>query len=174
MKNHKCSETATAPQATLVSRRGLVKLGIVSSTGILAACGTNEGDFGSQWVAELEDLLDGDVVDFEYPEGHAAFAVRLAVPGRDGVGPRGDVVAFHRACPHQGCPLTEIDATAGKVGPCACHLSEFDLMSGGSQLTGRASTPLVQVLLEVREHDVFAVGIRGVPFGEAFTVEEGR
>lgn len=154
-----------------MSRRGLVKLGILGPAS-LAAC--DDGSYGDVPVAKLASLLDGEIVDFEYPLGHPAFAVQLERPGLDGIGPDGDIVAFHRACPHQGCPLAEVDAAAAKVGPCSCHLSEFDLSDGGLQLTGRASTPLTQVLLEIRGDGVFAVGLRGIPFGEAFTVEEGR
>lgn len=158
-----------------VSRRGVVRLCVAgTASAALPACnhGTDHGD--DVHIGALEDLLGGEVVDFEYPEGHAAFAVRVGKRARDGVGPDEDVVAFHRACPHQGCPLVEMDASVARLGPCGCHLSEFDLAGGGVQLTGRASVPLPQVLLDVRGGEVYAVGLRGVAFGEAFTVEQGR
>jgi arsenite oxidase small subunit len=165
---------STEPSPNL-SRRGLVKLCVVgTATAALPACNTDGDDDGGVQIAALADLLSGDVVEFEYPAGHAAFAVRIGMPGRDGVGPDEDIVAFHRACPHQGCALVEIDTSVARLGPCGCHLSEFDLAGGGVQLTGRASVPLPQVVLEVRGKHVYAVGLRGIPFGEAFTVEQGR
>ena len=119
-------------------------------------------------VGSVSALAVGEPVNFSYPEPHAAILVRLAKPAEGGVGPNSDIVAFHVACPHMGCALAPGDELAsGVFGPCGCHGSAFDLRAQGRQLYGRASQNLVQVQLEVSGDDIFAVGIVGLPFGEA-------
>ncbi len=116
----------------------------------------------------LPSALAAGPVDFTYPTPrHAAFALKLGRPVEGGVGPDGDVVAFHRACPHMGCPLTRVDHAKATLGPCACHRSLFDLSRGGAQIYGRATQGLVKVLLEEQADGSFcAVGIEGLPYGE--------
>ncbi len=121
-------------------------------------------------VGSVSELAIGQPVSFVYPEPHRAMLVRLARPAEHGVGPGGDIVAFHVACPHQGCPVVSNDAERlgrGVFGPCACHGSTFDISAHGRQIHGRASQDLVRVVLEVRDDDIFAVGIVGLPFGDA-------
>lgn len=123
-------------------------------------------------VATESELSEGDVVDFEYPEGHAAFLVKLEQPAEGGVGEEEKIVAFHRACTHQGCPISEIDVSKATLGPCPCHFSVFDLRRRGAQVVGRATQNLVQIRLQVVDDEIYATGVDGVPFGEAFTAEE--
>lgn len=127
-----------------------------------------------QSIAKASELVIGVAQAFEYPAGHPAFVVRLEGPAEHGVGAGADLVAFHLACPHMGCPLGTSDATAmkaGRLGPCACHQSLFDMRFSGRQIYGRATQNLVRVLLEVEANEVFAVGIEGTPFGEPPVVE---
>lgn len=165
-----------------ISRRRLTQLlAAASAGGLAAACGDSgsgpqevEGrpTEGPQRVIRLIDLVDGEPHWFEYPEGHEAFAVKLAAPLPGGAGPNGDIVAYQNACPHMGCPLTEVDAEAGTLGPCACHFSLFDLRRNGAQVRGRATQNLVRVNLEVDADGILcATGINGLPYGEALREE---
>jgi arsenite oxidase small subunit len=125
-------------------------------------------------VATLATLSEGVPLDFTYPEaGHDAFAIKLGAIAEGGVGPGRDVVAFLRACPHMGCLLSEVDALAATLGPCACHFSLFNLKRGGTQIYGRATQNLVRVLLQVVHEEgeavIYAYGLNGLPYGEALT-----
>lgn len=137
----------------------------------LAACEEGEppkpADPNARPVVHLDALADGSTVDFWYPERrHAAFAVKLGAPVDGGVGPDQDIVAWHRACPHMGCPISAVDVQRNCLGPCPCHRSTFDLRTG-VQIQGRASQNLVRVRLEVlADGTVCATGIEGVPFGD--------
>ncbi len=142
--------------------------------GAAAACGQEpeeETSDGRTLVASLKELGDGDSIDFEYPEGHAAFVAKLGVSAEGGLGPDADIVAFHKACPHMGCPIFPDADTLGKgeFGPCVCHFSRFDLRMSGRQIEGRATQRLVRVNLELEGGELYATGIEGVPFGEAPT-----
>lgn len=118
-------------------------------------------------VASLADV-SSTPLDFEYPEGHTAFVVKLGRPARRGVGQNQDIVAFHRACPHRGCQISSVDVGRGELGPCPCHLSTFDLTCMGTQVFGMASQNVVQVLLDLRADDeIYAIGLVGLPYGEA-------
>ena len=166
-------QSDAAPPRGLTSRRGALALSLVV---LGAACSSTKSKSDPKTLGEKKlgvsaSLPEGEVVDFEYPEGHAAFVVRLGRRANGGIGPDGDIVAFHRACPHQGCPLTEINIDGGELGPCGCHLSLFDLTRGGAQLSGLSSQNLVQVELVERDQEIFATGIVGLPYGDALTTE---
>ena len=138
--------------------------------GLATTAVTTTGCTERTLVVALDELEDGVSRTFHYPPQHSAFIVKLGQPAEGGIGPDADIVAFHLACPHMGCPLGVTDAEAlsnGVLGPCGCHQSTFDLRFGGRQIYGRASQNLVRVLLEYDFVNIFAVGIEGVPFGEA-------
>jgi arsenite oxidase small subunit len=125
---------------------------------------------GRAWVTDLSTLEVGKPVPFRYPNAHAAMVFRLEKPAAEGIGPDATIVAFHTACPHMGCPLAVVSAAQlakGIFGPCSCHGSTFDLSAKGRQLFGRASQDLVRVVLEIKGDYIFAVGLVGLPFGEA-------
>lgn len=146
---------------------GVPVVGLALVKNAVAASGSAEPIL----VTSLASLEEGSVVEFEFPQGHAAIAVALAGPAQGGVGPGQNIVAFHRACPHMGCPIATIDATSGRLGPCGCHRSVFDLKNAGRQIYGMASQNLVQVELQVRGQDIYAVGCVGLPYGEPLTEE---
>lgn len=140
----------------------------------LAACDDGGGadpapppDPDARPVVHLDALAAGRAVDFWYPEErHAAFAIKLGERVVGGVGPDGDIVAWHRACPHMGCAINAVDYEHQRLGPCPCHLSTFDLRSG-DQVQGRATQGLVRVKLEVLpDGTVCATGLEGVPYGD--------
>ncbi|MCP4448716.1 MAG: arsenate reductase (azurin) small subunit [Myxococcales bacterium] len=134
------------------------------------ARGDESCDLEAVAIAELSDVGLGNVVDFEYPIGSdSAFIARLGRPALGGVGEDGDIVAFHRACPHMGCRIEEVNVQDGFLGPCGCHRSQFDLSRGGIQVVGRASQNLVQIDLEIIDGTIYAVGVQGLPYGQALT-----
>jgi len=172
-----CGAYASPP--VLLSRRGFT--GFVSVSALAeVACGyqtpgtlTAVSSLPPKRLLALRDLDSSVPWDFEFPNGHAAFLVRLGRPADGGVGPGQDIVAYHRACPHMGCPLTIVDIGKAELGPCSCHRSRFNLATGGVQTSGMASQNLVQIVLEEREVGVlYAVGIMGLPYG--VPLEEGR
>ncbi len=179
MSNSKCAkETAAAEKRA--SRRafagglgGLLGMSCVGEVAdpdrsMLALSALDDGSLPPpQFVARARDIAPGAVIDFEYPAGHAAFLVQLRTPANGGIGGSGDIVAFHRACPHMGCPLSELNVERAELGPCECHLSLFDLRRGGLQIHGLASQPVAQIQLEVRGDDVYAVGVERLPYGRA-------
>ena len=127
-------------------------------------------DDSRKLIALVSEMTPGSPWTFRYPSSHPAFVVELGQAAEGGAGPDADIVAFHTACPHMGCPLglknTEA-LTEGRLGPCSCHQSTFDLRFKGRQIYGRATQNLVRVLLEVVGDQVYATGIEGVPFGSA-------
>lgn len=152
-----------------IDRRRFTALLVGATT--LAACEEgsppDDPDDDAVPIIRLDALAAGRPVDFWYPERrHAAFAVKLGAPVEGGVGPDGDIVAWHRACPHMGCPISAVDLDKAMLGPCPCHRSTFDLRTG-TQIQGRATQGLVRVKLEVlADGTLCATGLEGVPFGD--------
>ena len=167
--------------AHLSSRRGFAQLagGVALASGLVLsrrakAVSTRNRTKQTEvalWIAEADELEVGRIVEFEYPESHAAFLVVLEGAAEGGVGKDENIVAFHRACPHMGCPLVSLDSEKAQLGPCGCHRSLFDLRNGGAQIYGMATQRLPQIALEVRGKDLFATGVRGLPYGEALGPE---
>lgn len=139
---------------------------MLAAAATLAAC--EEGAPPGVPPMNIRDLRVGLPLPLTYPEGHSGFVIKLGTPLPTGVGPDGDIVAYHSACPHMGCTLTQIDAEAGTLGPCACHSSLFDLRRDGVQIYGRATQNLVRVRLVVDDDGTITpVGLTGQPYGEA-------
>ncbi|MFT5431793.1 MAG: arsenite oxidase small subunit [Myxococcota bacterium] len=148
--------------------RSIAAAALAGATGVSAARARVPEE--RAWVTHLSTLEIGKPVSFRYPIDHAAMVVRLAEPAKNGIGPDHNIVAFHIACPHMGCPLAVASAAhlaKGIFGPCSCHGSTFDLGANGRQLYGRASQDLVRVVLEIKGDYIFATGLIGLPFGEA-------
>lgn len=146
----------------------LLGSGLLGSAAI--ACGPQPPpEVNRTWVSSVDELANGDSVDFEFPTGHDAFVVKLGEPAEGGLGPDADIVAFHKACPHMGCPIVPDSESLGQgeLGPCVCHFSRFDLRMSGRQIEGRASQRLVRVTLELEEGELYATAVEGIPFGEA-------
>lgn len=99
---------------------------------------------GGTAVLALADLPVGGVADFTDPAtGAAAFAVRPA---------DGTVLAYARACPHQGCPV-ELPPAADDTIECRCHNSAFD-PADGAVLAGPATRPLQRIPVAVEGDSV--------------------
>jgi arsenite oxidase small subunit len=116
-------------------------------------------------VARLSELELGRPLVIQGDDQAEIFLVKLGAPAEGGVGPDRDIVAFHRLCPHQGCPLPVERVDGVRTQACPCHFSVFDLSRGGRQLAGRAPVPLAQVEL-VEDGDHLSLGATlGHPYG---------
>jgi arsenite oxidase small subunit len=123
-------------------------------------------------LASLGDLeLDQPKI-VAYPDdASACILVKLGVPAGGGVGPENDVVAFSGACPHMGMTmLSTYNAKHKGLGPCPSHLSRFDLTRYGIVISGHATQSLPQVVLEVRDGDIYGTGMRGLLYGRTANV----
>lgn len=123
-------------------------------------------------VAKLSELKDHEMVDFNYPDdGINSFCTLVKMGGVEaggGIGPQRDIVSFSYLCTHQGGPLQgtyQANEEHRTLGPCPLHLSLFDLRRHGIIVSGQAYESLPQVLLEVDEDDIYAVGMLGLIFG---------
>ncbi len=118
-------------------------------------------------VAALSELGVGDVVDFAYPtEISPASLFRLDRPAAGGVGPDGDIVAFGTDCTHMGCPLRGMfNSEHAILGPCGCHFTTFDLTLRGQVVIGQATENLPQIVLDVTDDEIFAIGTMGILYG---------
>ena len=181
-----------SPQGEAVSRREFLK----ASAGVVGAAGVGIFAFppGLQVtqavaqgvlrisqsypplkVARLGDLTEGKPLDFSYPlKEHDNFLVKLGVPASDGVGPEQDVVAFNYLCSHMGCPLNgKYRHDYKMIGPCPCHFSRFDLSKNGILILGQATQTLPQILLEIQEDEIYAIGVAGLVYGFRDNLQEG-
>ncbi len=121
-------------------------------------------------VAALSKLKVGETVVFRYPWDQANCNMTLIKLGQEaagGIGPQKDVVAFSSLCPHMGweIPSKQFFADPGIAGPCPGHWTTFDLTRHGMVVSGHATQGLPQVVLELGDDDIFAVGILGLVFG---------
>lgn len=142
---------------------------VVSIPGVGVAQG-KRADYPKKKVALLSKLKKGEPVVFRYPWDHANCESVLLKLGRvagGGIGPDKDVVAFNGLCPHMGwaLPAKAFRADPGIAGPCAGHLTAFDLTRHGTVVSGHATQGLPQVVLELDGDDILAVGVLGLLFG---------
>lgn len=119
------------------------------------------------WVAALSQLNVGDVIDFSYPtEQSPASLFRLDRTAAGGIGPDLDIVAFGTDCTHMGCPLQgQFNPTHAVLGPCGCHFTTFDLTLRGQVVIGQATQNLPQVVLDIEDDDIYAIGTMGILYG---------
>ncbi|MCP4617696.1 MAG: Rieske 2Fe-2S domain-containing protein, partial [Bradyrhizobium sp.] len=82
-----------------------------------------------------------------------------------GVGPDKDIVAFSKLCSHMGAPLNGFRADHSTLGPCAEHLTVFDLRRHGMVVSGHATETLPQAVLKTDGDDIYAVGVLGLIYG---------
>ncbi len=125
-----------------------------------------------KFIANLADLQDNKPFGFNYPDelvNSNCMVVKMGgVPAGGGVGEQQDIVAFSYFCTHQGGPLHgsyKVTGDSRTVGQCPLHLSLFDLRRHGIIVSGQAYESLPQVLLEVEDGKLYAVGMLGLIFG---------
>jgi arsenite oxidase small subunit len=124
-------------------------------------------------IANLHDLHPNKPLAFDYPAtGQPNYLIQLGAPALDGIGPRGDIVAYSVICVHMGCALAgRYKSSQHALGPCPCHLSTYDLSLGGMPVIGAATENLPQIELSVDANgEIFADGIWGTLYG----VEDNR
>lgn len=122
-------------------------------------------------VGRVSQLTVDQPRPFAYPwtDPHSqSLLVKLGRPAGAGVGPQRDIVAFNTLCTHMGGPLAGAYKGAYKVlGPCALHLTTFDLTKHGMVVSGQATESLPQVVLETKRDEIYAVGMMGLIYGYA-------
>lgn len=99
-------------------------------------------------LGRIDELPVGGAKTFEYPKGSTP---RLLV--RTG---NAEFVAYDQQCTHLSCPVVPA-VKEGKL-HCPCHNGWFDLQSG-EPIAGPPQRPLPKIHLELRDGQVFAVGV---------------
>lgn len=143
------------PQDQYVSRRDLLKFCVMISAGFvvgqgwigwLASRATEEPP--RKHLAKIDDIEIGDSLLFSYPkESDRCLLVRLD---------EDEFVAFNQKCTHLTCavvPEPEKDRFN-----CPCHNGFFDIRTG-RPTAGPPRRPLPQIVLEITDGDIFAVGV---------------
>ncbi len=122
------------------------------------------------------ELKRGAPLDFSYPlETNSNFLIKLGTPAVNGVGPDKDIVAFSYQCSHMGCPLNgKYNPKHKMLGPCPCHFTQFDLTKSGDLVIGQATQSLPQILLEVKDGEIEAIGVTGLIYGSNNNLEGGK
>ncbi len=135
-------------------------------------------------IARVSDLQQpGDAKAFDYPikigssiQSLPAILIRVSTPQPGGLSRGGThLIALSRVCTHQNCTCDfitkpEIASMAYKYRPpagnpilgCACHFSAFDPEKAGMSVSGPALKPLPRLQLEVKNSDVFAIGLEKI------------
>ena len=99
-------------------------------------------------IASISDLAVGRALGFSYPDEHEpCLLVRLSTT---------EFVAFGQKCTHLSCAVIPRPAESSFY--CPCHEGRFDLRTG-VPLAGPPRRPLTRVVLEMRGHDIYAVGM---------------
>ena len=101
-----------------------------------------------QRIASIDDLAAGTALAFRYPDEHEpCLLVRLS---------QSEFVAFNQKCTHLSCAVIPRPAEGSLY--CPCHEGRFDLRTG-APTAGPPRRPLTRILLELKERDIYAVGI---------------
>lgn len=115
-------------------------------------------------IGRLSQLLTDQPAEFMYPDSgpHAAsFLVKLGRKAGGGVGAEQDVVAFNALCTPEGVTVRALyDAESKVTGPCI-RRSTFDLTRHGMNGAAHATVSLPQIVLELEDDHIHAVGILG-------------
>lgn len=125
-------------------------------------------------IGKLSALVNDQPLEFLYPEKNAhsiCFLVKLGERAHGGAGPSQDIVAFSTICTHQGGLMRGLyDAKYKIAGPCPLHLTTYDLTRHGMVVSGHATEGLPQIVLEIVEDDIYAIGVQGLIYGQASNI----
>jgi nitrite reductase/ring-hydroxylating ferredoxin subunit len=145
------------PQDQYVERRDFMKFMVLTSFAFTVGqfwigaqnwWRTRHGLLATRRIASLDSLPIGGSLVFEYPGEHdTCVLVRLA---------DAEVVAYGQKCTHLSCAV--VPKPEQGVLHCPCHEGLFDLRSG-RPIAGPPRRPLPRIVLEVRERDVYAIGV---------------
>lgn len=168
-EKEKCTGILCTTRRNFLLSGGTVLAGVFLAPAFQGRAEAVARSYPKKRVARLSELKVDSPKVFRYPHDDAhsgSLIVKLGVPAFGGVGPDRDIVAFNLLCTHMGGPLAgSYNAKYKSLGPCRFHLSTFDLTRHGMVVAGHASQALPQVLLEVSEDEVFAVGVMGLIYG---------
>lgn len=141
-----------------VTRREFFKFMTLASGGLalgsiaLAAWSTKakgEIAFQEAKIANVSDLKPGETLNFSYPRPTDICVLIQPEPGK--------FVAYSRRCTHLSCPV-EIQLDQKRI-YCPCHNGAFSI-EDGHVLQGPPPRPLPQIMLEVRNRDIYAKGVK--------------
>ena len=137
--------------------------------GLGADVGLKSKSYIRKRIVSLNKLEANVPVYFSYPfddDSNNNFIVKLEEKAAGGVGESEDIVAFNQYCTHMGAPLQGTYKKIEKVmGACPMHLTTFDLTRHGMVVAGHATESLPQIILEVSDGEIYAVGISGLVYG---------
>lgn len=141
-----------------VSRREFFKFMTLASGGFAvgsvalvgwASARREERQFEPMRIEGASTLAPGSALAFEYPRAHD---LCLLIRARDG-----ELFAYSRRCTHLSCPV-QYQAESDRLF-CPCHNGAFSVRDG-SVLQGPPPHALPRIVLEHREGEVWAVGVR--------------
>jgi len=141
-----------------VSRREFFKFMTVASGGLAAGSlglaawsrlKRDEREFEPKLIGRLDKIAPGSSLAFSYPRD-----TDICILVRPAFGP---VKAYSRRCTHLSCPVDyqpEHDRLY-----CPCHNGAFSV-EDGSVLQGPPPHPLPRIVIEERDGELWAVGVR--------------
>ncbi|MDN5717177.1 MAG: Rieske (2Fe-2S) protein [Janibacter sp.] len=103
------------------TRRSAMSLAAVGGTGLLSACGGDQGSPAGDSSDEAASSVRVPVADV--PEGGGLVQGQVVVTQPSA----GEFKAFDARCPHQGCAVNKV--TTESIA-CPCHGSQFALTDG--------------------------------------------
>jgi arsenite oxidase small subunit len=125
-------------------------------------------------LIDIKDIQQDIPLYFSYPyDEENSFIVKLGEAAGGGIGEQNDIVAFNQFCTHMGAPMQGTYKKIEKIlGACPMHLTTFDLTRHGMVVSGHATDSLPQVVLEVKDNAIYAVGISGLIYGHSHNLEK--
>lgn len=123
----------------------------VGSVGLAAWSRVQRGEvaFEPKLIGRLEEVAPGSSLAFSYPrEKDICILVRR---------PDGSLSAFSRRCTHLSCPV-DYQPDKDRL-YCPCHNGAFSAVDG-EVLQGPPPHPLPQIVIEERDGELWAVGVR--------------
>lgn len=141
-----------------VSRREFFKFSTLASAGlalgslgVAAWAGTSRKDrtFEPLKIATKSDLTPGSAHPFAYPSSHDICVLVCR--------PDGSLAAFSRRCTHLSCPV-EYQPEMERF-YCPCHNGAFSAQDG-RVLQGPPPRPLPEIVIEERNGEIWATGVR--------------
>jgi arsenite oxidase small subunit len=106
------------------------------------------GQLPLQFIARVDDVRVGSVLNFTYPDEHDQCALlRLD---------QQSFAAFSRQCTHLSCSV--VPEPDKRRFYCPCHEGAFDLATG-SPVAGPPRRPLARIKLEFKQDAIYATGV---------------
>lgn len=145
------------PQDEYIARRDFTKFMVLTSFAFAVGqlwivaikfFRRKEAKLPAMAIARVEDLPVGATRVFDYPQAHQPGVLVRLDDHR--------FVAYDQKCTHLSCPVIP-RVQEGKL-HCPCHEGIFDLATG-RPLAGPPQRPLARIDLEIRQGQIYAVGV---------------